>query len=145
MQRKTIVGLVASSLALMIYSGCSVSHQTKGEERYSIFKGEETSSNCFKKGLKLLKNGEEKYALQIFSEGCEDGNGKCCGEAGIILFRHGNINNAKSMFEKGCNLYDGRSCYNLAKTLEKENNNYGEATKFYKKSCELGYKRGCEK
>ncbi len=92
------------------------------------------------KGMKLLREGKNKQALQTFEKECNNGNGWDCGNAGLMLYVgmgvNKNISESKKYYNKGCELNDIASCENLAEIAYKEQNMVS-AKGYFEKVCEM--------
>ena len=87
-------------------------------------------------------------AQKFFTKACKLGNGDSCASLGS-LYSVGagvkkDLKKAKELYQLGCNMKSGLGCFFMGEINYKKEN-YFKAFDFYKKSCDLGYKEGCEK
>ena len=119
--------------------------------------------NCVKAGNILMdvldkntlsKEGEKIYfeaAIYAFKKACDNGFGVGCGWLGIIYsgdkFGKTNIHKESDMdlmigyYARACLFEEATGCAMLGAKYKEYNKIL--AIKFFKKSCELGYKEGC--
>jgi len=90
-------------------------------------------------GMKLLSEGKNKEALEIFKKECNNGNGWACGNVGLMLYNgYGvkkDVSKAKEYYNTACSKYhDIASCENLGEIAYKEQNMV-TAKGYFEKAC----------
>ena len=92
-------------------------------------------------GMKLLMQGKNKQALEIFKKECnKDKNAWACGNVGLMLYMgmgvKKDVSKAKEYYNKGCEAHDIGSCENLAEIAYKEQN-MPTAKGYFEKVCKM--------
>ncbi len=92
------------------------------------------------------KNTNYERAFKYFLKGCKLGSIESC-KNGVALIKEGIVDSSSNqvleLYKRACELGDGESCFNVANFYKKEKK-IGNALKYYQKSCDLLYDKGCE-
>jgi len=90
-------------------------------------------------GFKLLQEGKNKKAIEMWKKECNNGNGWACGNVGIFLYVgipgiKTDVSTAKKYANKGCELHDIGSCSILGEMAYAEKNML-TAKGYFEKVC----------
>ena len=107
---------------------------------------------CFTYGL-WQENGkggavEAELSLQSYGRGCELNYGPACLNGGIISYKQKSFEQAATLYEKGCGLGEMGACASFGLLLETGEGvaaNNVLAGEYYKKACDVGDQRSCER
>ena len=102
------------------------------------------ASDCFEYAYKRSLKGDQLAPLTYFEKGCELKDGRSCYALDRVYKKLNQLEDDHKYLELSCKYSFGIACSTLG-DLNYEKKEYLKSLSLYKKSCDLNFKKSCEK